>query len=277
MAESEFPTRCRGSYSERCTVAEEAILKGARSSTRTGASAPRSLGFGTDLSGHRSEHRDVFVLRTALSCGASAVIAVEPIPLLAQELRRVLGRRGVVREVALSSYEGMQTLIIPSIDGTARLTRATLLADGMIEGTPVDVRTIRCDQLNLPQNAVIKIDVEGHEMDVLRGAEQLLRARVPAALLVESEERHTRGGPADLIRHLTNSGYRGWAVQSDNLIPASRFDAAVHQSDAAIAMIESGDRRPSDYANNFCFVREDLAASFVGLLGEAGFVLAEES
>ena len=211
----------------------------------------------------------------ALSCGASAVIAVEPIPPLAEELRRVLGRRGVVREVALSSYEGMQTLTIPSIDGTAVLTRATLLADGFIEGTPLDVRTIRCDQLDLPQDTVIKIDVEGHEMDVLLGAEQLLRSRLPAALLVESEERHTRGGPADLIRHLANSGYRGWAVQSDTLIPASRYEAAVHQSDAAIATIESGGRRPSDYANNFCFVRQDLAAGFVDLLGEASFVLAE--
>ena len=70
---------------------------------------------------------------------------------------------------------------------------------------------------------LIKCDVEGHELAVLRGAEGVLRGSRPA-LLVEIEERHPDADVQATFDYLLGLGYAGYAVHADGLRPLDEFD-----------------------------------------------------
>jgi hypothetical protein len=73
------------------------------------------------------------------------------------------------------------------------------------------VEVVRGDDLaELRQPAVVKIDVEGYEMEVIRGMSRVLGG--VRALFVEIhfqvlEERGMRQGPAALVKHLKRLGF----------------------------------------------------------------------
>jgi hypothetical protein len=139
----------------------------------------------------------------------------------------------------------------------------------------VQVPAIRLDDLEVPEGAVLKIDVEGHEVEVLESGPELLTARVPSAILIEAEERHRSGSTREVIQLLSLTGYRGWAIQGWKLIPADRFVPEEHQAAADAAQVAAGGPRPSSYANNFCFVRNDLADGVVESLEPTPFSVVD--
>lgn len=207
----------------------------------------------------------------ALAAGAKSVIAVEPVPRLAVDLQRRLGDHGVVREGAISSTTGTATLLIPEVSGAARDTRSTLAPMAGNRGKTLTVRTERLDDLDIPRDAVLKIDVEGHEEAVLASGTALLRHRPPVALIVEAEERQVAGSPVRILDSMMEFGYVGWAIGDGVLIPARLFDARVHQSPADAQGISAGGTRPSSFANNLLLVREDVAQRFRAQLESCGF------
>jgi hypothetical protein len=90
--------------------------------------------------------------------------------------------------------------------------------------------------------ALIKCDVEGHELDVFRGAERTLANDRPH-LLFECEARHRPNRLVDdVFAHLERLGYRGSFFWASGRRDISDFDVAEHQVEGC---------RP--YANNFLF------------------------
>ena len=76
---------------------------------------------------------------------------------------------------------------------------------------------------------LLKIDVEGGELGVLKGAERILRRYAPL-LVFECENRHLAPGTVgDVFSYLESLGYRGSFVCRDQVLPLAAFDAAVHQ------------------------------------------------
>lgn len=132
-----------------------------------------------------------------LSHGASRVIAVEPGPRLAAGLRRRFSAeaRVVVRQEGLSErggelrgvkFHNCWTLARPGEFGN-RLADVSPGAEAF-EGTGVfDVTLTTLDTLvdeeRLTDLAFVKIDVDGYEARVLRGAERTLRELRPAAMI----------------------------------------------------------------------------------------------
>lgn len=124
------------------------------------------------------------------------VTAFEPNPHMTGVLRRRFGdalRRGQLRlvESALSDHAGTARLHIPK--GLSPL--ATLdgrLAEADLPMACVDVAVARLDDCVGGDIAFLKVDVEGHELKVLAGAERLLRTAGPT-ILVEAKERHRPG------------------------------------------------------------------------------------
>ncbi|HEX7095394.1 MAG TPA: FkbM family methyltransferase, partial [Acidimicrobiales bacterium] len=112
------------------------------------------------------------------------------------------------------------------------------------------VRTVRVDDLEwLDDVGFVKVDVEGHELAVLRGAERLLRRDRPT-LLVECEERHHPGATAALRAYLEGLGYEGLFVMWDGVLQPIRLFADVHQ-----VVTHLCDRRDGrHYVNNFIFI-----------------------
>jgi hypothetical protein len=76
----------------------------------------------------------------------------------------------------------------------------------------------------------IKIDVEGHELDVIRGGEATIRQHRPN-LLVEIEQRHSPIPIAQTFDHILSFGYRGEFLEEDSSYqPLSSFSVETHQT-----------------------------------------------
>lgn len=88
---------------------------------------------------------------------------------------------------------------------------------------PVEIR--RLDDEPLGAVGFIKIDVEGHEMSVLRGAENLIATHRPV-LLIEIEQRHTGRPTAEVISTIEALGYRALAITRLGLRNAATLDPA---------------------------------------------------
>jgi Methyltransferase FkbM domain len=83
-------------------------------------------------------------------------------------------------------------------------------ADSRIEAIETwSVPMLRLDDAGLMDIAAIKIDVEGAELEVLRGAWMTLQRWRPL-LSIEIEERHRTGSTRAVPELLRDLGYEGW-------------------------------------------------------------------
>jgi len=155
----------------------------------------------------------------------SHVVAFEPIPELAETLRRELPGKVDVRSVALSDSPGTATLYIPVSNGrfTTGLSSLSRTANPSEEFRYVTVSVQTLDGAGLDGVDLIKIDVEGLEEEVLRGGLTLLRRERPG-LIVEIEDRHHPGRTPEIFDLLRNLGYLPFFFRDDRLCPVSTVD-----------------------------------------------------
>jgi FkbM family methyltransferase len=203
-------------------------------------------------------------------CNYSAnCIAFEPRPVQAARIREMAAAAGLrieVEAVALSDSAGLARLRILTEDpGRSTIESANALEDP--EGSPqtsIRIPKMRLDDYELPEVGFIKIDVEGHELAVLQGAQKTIRASMPN-LLVEIEERHRPGAISEVSAFLTDLGYEGFFILDGEVVPLARFDESVHQDPANIGSWKGDWARHGVYVNNFLF----LPACRCGLLSTA--------
>nr|BFE68204.1 hypothetical protein GCM10020092_015050 [Actinoplanes digitatis] len=96
------------------------------------------------------------------------------------------------------------------------------------------------DELELRDVRFVKLDVEGHEMPALRGAEQTIRRDLPM-LMVELEERIQPVQP--VLDLLAGWGYRPYVMPDDRWLPLEGFDLIGHQRAALGRVDQSFARR----------------------------------
>lgn len=187
----------------------------------------------------------------------------EPNPAIAAVLAAwAKGRSGIaVHALALSDRAGKAELVIPGEDGVEHDSSAALAGGAVAQGRRVAVPLAPLDSMGITDAALIKIDVEGHEDAVLRGAAATIAASNPA-LIVEIEQRHIARPIGEAFAEVQAMGYRGWFLCSGALLPLSAFDAGHHQDFAAQG-------RP--YCNNFIFLAESRIAKgeYADLLARA--------
>ena len=111
----------------------------------------------------------------------------------------------------------------------------------------VDVTTLDAFFAGRPQGPnFVKIDVEGHELAVLRGARQTLEMHRPT-ILVECEARHRPDGDVQpVFDFLQSLGYKGSFFTHGRRRPLADFDPNLHQAWDRIQH-----RLPRGYVNNF--------------------------
>jgi FkbM family methyltransferase len=176
-----------------------------------------------------------------MAANARHVHAFEPVPVLASRLSRTVPRNVTVHETALSDHDG--TALLTVAGGEYGLSSLHLQqGDGHI-----DVQLTTLDHAVQAPIGFIKIDVEGHEQEVLAGALRILALDRPV-LLVEIEERH-RPGAIEAVRSLLSGlHYRGWFVLDDLLLPIERWLPVPHPGEPL-----SGGQPVGAYINNFLF------------------------
>ncbi|WP_374302087.1 FkbM family methyltransferase [Paracoccus sp. (in: a-proteobacteria)] len=154
---------------------------------------------------------------------SAGVTAFEPQPDHARFLARAFGRRVAVEQIALSDAPGEAVLRVPMEtwqDGRATIEPRNALAHLRVREYRVSCR--RLDAYDFPAVGLIKVDVEGHELAVLKGAEGLL-ARDRPHLIVEAEDRHRPHAFETLNDFLAPLGYRPFVCRDGALRPlASR-------------------------------------------------------
>ena len=206
----------------------------------------------TDIACDIGANKGSFIYWLSSWCREGRVIAFEPQPELAASLARICVTIRLcnvkVEAKAVYSHSGNMDLFVPS----GHQPGASLHAKAMEAETfaTISVPLVSLDEYFNEHDKVglLKIDAEGAEFDILKGAERILRQHGPL-LVFECENRHlTPDGVHDVFSYLEGLGYEGSFVCHNRLFPISSFDAAVHQR-------QDGDFfwKSKDYCNNFIF------------------------
>jgi FkbM family methyltransferase len=148
-------------------------------------------------------------------------VAVEPDPDCAAAIRTNAGLNGLdmvdVVEAAAAERSGVAELVVVR----DRLwTRLASVGDHHEGEARVEVRTLALDDLDRPPPALVKIDVEGAELDVIAGMTRLLREARPIVVC----EMHGRN--AEFCAAMDAAGYR--VTNLDGPEPVAEADVNVH-------------------------------------------------
>ncbi|MEZ5412398.1 MAG: FkbM family methyltransferase [Acidimicrobiales bacterium] len=194
-------------------------------------------------------------------------VAFEPRAPAAADLRAMVAALRLdvqVEEVALSDRSGTATIRVLARDqGRSTIEAGNPLRDPDGSAlTSYEVSTRRLDDYGLADVGFVKIDVEGHEVAVLRGALATIEAQRPR-LLVEVEERHRAGATIEVFELLAGLGYHGCFVLDGTLAPVDKFDPDIHQDPTNVAGWKDRWRRTGTYVNNFLFLPEAPSAGFL--------------
>jgi FkbM family methyltransferase len=155
-----------------------------------------------------------FSLLAARLVGDTGVVhAIEPLPSTVRRLRRNVdlnpSRRVTIHDVACSDFEGEMEIFAASADN---IGSASTLGGDHSEGR---VRCVRLDSIladvDPARISVVKIDTEGGEAAVLRGARKTLAVMEPgAAVLVEITV-----GADDVWGLMLDAGFDAYAIDND--------------------------------------------------------------
>ena len=155
--------------------------------------------------------------------------AFEANPLLFNKLKDGFKNKKNIKieNVAVSSACGETELRIPIRDITAnfdneekyKLGTATIHKTNNLENEKYDtiksIKTISLDDYDFShQIGFLKIDVEGHELEIIHGAKKFIRKNMPT-MLIEIEERHSGIQPKVVINEIEQLGYKCFIVDDD--------------------------------------------------------------
>jgi FkbM family methyltransferase len=206
---------------------------------------------------------------------ASRVLAFEPLPSAFARLRQATaGLTNVeLRQEALGDHRGEAVLAVPIVDGAPSEQWASVAKGYAQHGVAEQRFTVplrRLDDLGLTDLTAVKLDAEGAEQEVLRGArDTLLRCR--PILSVEIEERHREGSTWAVPAWLDALGYDGLFT----LHGEWRGMAEFHRPTMQRASPDPRIFKASDpYVFTFCFLPREHAAEMLGRLRTAAGVLS---
>jgi FkbM family methyltransferase len=190
---------------------------------------------------------------------SSQVHAFEPTHRMADLLRRTSASNVSVHEIALSDQTGNAELFVPQGDQELVYGLASLepkLASSNERIVSVNVPTVRLDAIVHQDVAFVKIDVEGHELNVLNGAVELLEHSQPV-FLVEAEDRHRSEATRSIFEFFEDRFYRGFFLKEGSAVPVDQFRSEELQDTNAL-LPDGGRKSGRSYVNNFFFFPQHL-------------------
>lgn len=153
----------------------------------------------------------------------------------------------ILHNQALSNFTGSDEFFVPLMhNGFSEHALGSLKADpSAVQKLQVDVRKL--DDFDIEKIKLIKIDVEGAELDVLEGAIKTIKKNMPI-IICEIEQRHHENSINAVFEYLFELGYEGYFIRKGNFVNIDEFDVKSDQSGTNYA-----DFNGSNYINNFIF------------------------
>ena len=166
-----------------------------------------------------------------------------------------LFRKVNLSNIAISDVSKNARLKIPIINNKPYEARGTLNLDFKeIDEDDFTLINIKKESLDdyVTENKIskidfIKIDVEGHEFQILKGALATLKKFQPS-LLIEIEQRHHQFPISQIDDFLFELGYLKYFFykKENRILPGKEFNTALHQSMDTF--------KTENYVNNFIFI-----------------------
>ena len=179
-------------------------------------------------------YRGVYSLK--LSQNFKQIHAFEPNPLLFPYLNDNLKK--IIKNInlynlALSDKSGETELKLPvrsrsifkdNIEELYQLGAASIHPENEFENfEKVQVKVEKLDNILIEDIGFIKIDVEGHELEVIEGAKETIIKNKPV-LLIEIEKRHSKKPVEETIDKINNLEYDCFFVKGKKLIPVEKLN-----------------------------------------------------
>jgi FkbM family methyltransferase len=209
-------------------------------------------------------HHGFYTLLASRKVGPQGrVIAVEASPRERERLRLHLRinrcKNVTVESRALGEAEGMAELYLVSGGETGCNSLRQPNVAQPTERVTVSVERLDCvlQEQNIDRVDLIKIDVEGAELSVLKGSHDLLGRRPRPVILIEVQDIRTQpwGYPArDIVRYLTSFDYRWFRpilngkieeIDSKRLEYDGNFIAVPDEDVTRVSEIIDTERQPS--------------------------------
>jgi FkbM family methyltransferase len=194
---------------------------------------------------------------------SSHVFCFEPVPKWNQYLKeKYLHCNVTVEDCALGNSDGDAYLSIPYVGKKEYDTRSSLIRNfenEYIRGEKVTdiqktkVKTRRLDDFDIGNIGFMKIDVEGFEVEVLKGAEQTIAREMPNIFIEIEQKNHKDRSISDIFNYIKEFGYYGYFVKDKGVVGIEEFDIEEMQKETGSI---NGDYR--DYINNFIFSRDRI-------------------
>ena len=156
------------------------------------------------------------------------VHAFEPNPIIFKDIELNLGK--IIKNInlynfALSDKENKVLLKVPIRDKNYdksnyeeyfQMGRATIHEQNVMGDIETfEIKSKKLDNFTFSNRiSFIKIDVEGHEMSVIKGAENTIKQNKPT-LLVEIEEKHSKQKVLDSINYINSLGYESFYYDNE--------------------------------------------------------------
>jgi FkbM family methyltransferase len=180
----------------------------------------------------------------------SHIYGFEPNPVLCEKIRSVF-KKVKLYNCALSDKPGRAVLNIPFTGSEPDDSLASIRPENSKNNAfsfEVAVKTLDDLMKEIPgDTGLIKIDVEGHEMDVIKGAKKFLTERKPV-LIVEIEQRHHAKPVKELLHHISTK----YDYKVCHFVP--RLNRLVDLSEDPQIYQDTRDFGTINYVNNFIFI-----------------------
>ena len=164
------------------------------------------------------------------------VHAFEPNPVIFNDIKLNLSK--IIKNInfynyALSDHEKNSILKVPirnkdfdrsNYEEYFQMGKATIHDENKMEDIETfEVKSKKLDSFSFSNKiSFIKVDVEGHELAVIRGAENTIKKNKPI-LLVEIEERHSQKKVSETLDYINSLGYISYFYKNE-LLKTSSLD-----------------------------------------------------
>ena len=184
-----------------------------------------------------------------MSRASKHVFAFEPNPYPLENLKDLVDSNVTILPIALGNNDGPVEIKIPHHRKGWSSNGASLASKEINDGKIINIQCRKLDSLNIENVGLIKIDVEGLEIEVIRGSKDTILKNKPV-MIIENETVHTKD-TNELFTIMNEFGYDKYICNSiGKLDKIDNFSVEENQKNAIGSL-------DINYIQNFIFIPKD--------------------